>query len=144
MKTVDADIKELMRTMRSALDFVRNPTSVKYVLFRSERTIEELLRVIFESSQRIREYIDSTKIGNKPRFILLRSFLICLEGRVWITDTTMRVLRGYKRQVESLSVELHGHTIANIADKLEGTGSKSTESRHDTHRYVWCLLTLIS
>ena len=64
MKTVDVDIKELVRTMGNALKFVQNSMSAEFVLSQSQCTVEKLLRIILASSRYIREYVDAKKIGN--------------------------------------------------------------------------------
>ena len=61
-KSIDADIEDLARMMRNALKFVDNP-SVKSILSQSEDAIEEILKVIHQSSQHIGEYLVATEIG---------------------------------------------------------------------------------
>ena len=65
------DVQELVRTMRNAMRFIQNSTSAESVLAESEKTVEKLLRVILESSQRICEYMDATKLGNDGGLSLL-------------------------------------------------------------------------
>ena len=51
--------------MRNAMKFIQNSTSAESVLAESEKTVEKLLWIILDSSQRIGEYMDATKLGNK-------------------------------------------------------------------------------
>ena len=48
--------------MRNAMRFIQNSTTVE--LAESVKAVEKLLRIILESSQRICEYMDATKLGD--------------------------------------------------------------------------------
>ena len=63
-KDIDTDIKELVRTIRNAMKFIQNSTSVESVLAESQQTVEKLLRIIAKSIQSIHQYLDATKLGN--------------------------------------------------------------------------------
>ena len=56
--------------MENAMRFIQKSTSVEVVLANSQLTVEKLLVVISESSQRISEYLDETKLGNEAKLIL--------------------------------------------------------------------------
>ena len=62
-KSIDADVKELLETMRDSLKFVESTTTFENVLSQSEDTVAKLLRTLYRSSQHIREYLDATEIG---------------------------------------------------------------------------------
>ena len=51
--------------MQVAMKFMQKSTSAESVLDESRLTVQELLVVISESSQCIREYLDRTKLGNE-------------------------------------------------------------------------------
>ena len=54
--------------MQNALKFVDNP-SVKNILARSEDAIEEILKIIHQSSLHICEYLDDSEIGKAHSLI---------------------------------------------------------------------------
>lgn len=64
-KSVDADIKELLRVMRNALQFVQDASSLNNILFRAQDIVKKLLNTIHESSQFIRGYLEMSSIGSK-------------------------------------------------------------------------------
>ena len=65
--------------MENAMRFIQKSTSVELVLANSQLTVEKLLGVISESSQRIREYLDGTKLGNEDELGLFETVLIILQ-----------------------------------------------------------------
>ena len=73
-KTVDIEIKDLIRVMHNSLQFIEETSDLTKILSESKYTIEKLLEVIHESSQFIRTYLDVTTVG-EPKPILLRDGL---------------------------------------------------------------------
>ena len=59
--------------MENAMRFIQKSTSVELVLANSQLTVQKLLGIISESSQRIREYLDGTKLGNEDELGLFET-----------------------------------------------------------------------
>ena len=114
-----------MRTIRNAMKFIQDSTSVESVLAESQQTVEKLLRIVAKSIQSVHEYLDATKLGNGSELSVFGAVLICPVGRVRKTDSTGGMLREYKRQVHELCSELYGVAIVNMKGKLTSMGSKS-------------------